>query len=287
VLIADPARFDGVEAIGVDEHCWRHTRKGDKWVTVVIDLTRLRDRTGTARLLDMVEGRSKKVFKTWLEARPRTRRDKVEVVAMDGFAGFKTAAAETLPDAVEVMDPFHVVQLAGDALDRCRQRVQQETLGRRGRRGDPLFNARKTLHTGDDLLKDKQRERLTRLFTDPAHAAIEATWGIYQRLVAAYRDEDKTAGKKKLAAVIESVATGVPAALTELVTLGHTLKRRAGDILAYPDQPGSSNGPTEAINARLEHLRGIALGFQNLTHYITRSLLETGGLRPKPHPQFG
>ncbi len=48
---------------------------------------------------------------------------------MDGFTGFKTAAAEQLPDAVAVMDPFHVVALAGDALDRCRQRVQQDTCG--------------------------------------------------------------------------------------------------------------------------------------------------------------
>ena len=66
VLIGDPNRLDGVAVIGVDEHCWRHTR------------------------------------------------------------GFKTAAAETVPDAVAVMDPFHVVALAGDALERCRQRVQQQ-----------------------------------------------------------------------------------------------------------------------------------------------------------------
>jgi transposase len=46
----------------------------------------------------------------------------VEVVAIDGFTGFKTATAEELPDAVAVMDPFHVVSLAGDALDRCRRR---------------------------------------------------------------------------------------------------------------------------------------------------------------------
>jgi len=42
--------------IGVDEHCWRHTGRGDKYVTVIIDLTPIRDGTGPARLLDMVEG---------------------------------------------------------------------------------------------------------------------------------------------------------------------------------------------------------------------------------------
>jgi transposase len=107
--------------IGVDEHCWRHTRRGDKYVTVIIDLTPIRDGTGPARLLDMVEGRSKQVFKTWLGERDTPWRDGVEVVAMDGFTGFKTATSEELPDAVAVMDPFHVVRLAGDALDQCRR----------------------------------------------------------------------------------------------------------------------------------------------------------------------
>ena len=68
---------------------WRHTRRGDKYVTVITDLTPVRDGTGPARLLDMVEGRSKKVFKTWLEDRPAAWKDKIEVVAMDGFTGFK------------------------------------------------------------------------------------------------------------------------------------------------------------------------------------------------------
>ena len=84
--------------------------------------------------------------------------------------------------------------------------------------------------------------------------------------------------------LIESLTEGVPRALTELVTLGRTLTTRAADVLAYFDRPGTSNGPTEAINSRLEHLRGSALGFRNLTNYIARSLLESGGFRPRLHP---
>lgn len=71
VLIDDPHRFDGVKVIGVDEHVWRHTRHGDKYVTVIIDLTPIRNNTGPSRLLDMVEGRSKQVFATWLQERPQ------------------------------------------------------------------------------------------------------------------------------------------------------------------------------------------------------------------------
>jgi len=76
-------------------------------------------------------------------------------------------------------------------------------------------------------------------------------------------------------------------ALKEVRRLGRTLKRRAADVLAYFDRPGTSNGPTEAINGRLEHLRGSALGFRNLTNYIARALLETGGFRPRLHPHSG
>ena len=116
VLIDDPDRFDGVTAVGVDEHVWRHTRRGDKYVTVIIDLTGIRDGTGPARLLDMAPGRSKQAFKTWLSEREQSWRDAVEVVAMDGFARFKTATTEELPDAVAVMDPFHVVRVRHEAL---------------------------------------------------------------------------------------------------------------------------------------------------------------------------
>ena len=250
-LIDDPARFDGVTTIGVDEHVWRHTRKGDKYVTVIIDLTPNRNKTGPARLLDMVEGRSKAVFKDWLAGRPKEWSK----------------------------------QIAGDGLDRCRQRVQQATLGHRGRAGDPLYKARRTLHTGGGLLTDKQRDRLTALFAAEQHVEVEATWGIYQRVIAAYRDPDKDKGKQMMQAVIDAVTTGVPAALVEIHKLGRTLKQRAADILAFFDRPGTSNGPTEAINGRLEHLRGTALGFRNLTNYIARSLLEAGGFRPHLHPR--
>jgi transposase len=284
VLIADPNRFDRVTVIGVDEHVWRHTRRGDKYVTVIIDLTGIRDGTGPARLLDMVEGRSKQAFKTWLAERPQAWRDAVEVVAMDGFTGFKTAAAEELPTAVAVMDPFHVVRLAGEALDQCRRRVQLATCGHRGYKGDPLYSARRTLHTGAGLLTDKQTERLEALFAVDAHEEVEVTWGVYQQMIAAYREPDRAAGRELMRSLIESLSLSVPSVLTEIATLGRTLKRRSADVLAYFERPGTSNGPTEAINGRLEHLRGSALGFRNLTNYIARSLLETGGFRPQLHP---
>jgi transposase len=118
------------------------------------------------------------------------------------------------------------------------------------------------------------------------HVEVEATWGVYQQMIAAYRHPDRARGRQLMTELIERIATGVPAALVELRTLGRTLKKRAADVLAYFDRPHTSNGPTEAINGRLEHLRGSALGFRNLTNYVARSLLEAGGFRPRLHPRL-
>ncbi len=201
--------------------------------------TPVRDGTGPARLLDIVEGRSKQAFKAWLAERDEAFRGAVEVDAMDGFTGFKD---------------------------------------------DPLYKSRRTLHTGADLLTDKQADRLRALLADDAHVEVEASWGVYQRMIAAYRHEDHRQGRDLMVNLIDSITSGVPKALVETTTLGRTLKKRAADVLAYFDRPGTSNGPMEAINGRLEHLRGSALGFRNLTNYIARSLLKTSGFRPQLHP---
>ena len=101
-------------------------------------------------------------------------------------------------------------------------------------------------------------------------------------MIAAYREPNHARGRELMRADRLSQPCR-PSALTEVITLGRTLMKRAEDVLAYFDRPGTSNGPTEAINGRLEHLRGSALGFRNLTNYIARSLLETGGFRPRLH----
>ena len=168
------------------------------------------------------------------------------------------------------MDPFHVVSLTGDKLDQRRRRIQRAITGQRGRAGDRLYRARRTLHTGAGLLTDAQTERLETLFADDRHAAVQAAWGVYQRLIQAYRAEEAGLGKYLMQRLIDSLRQAVPDGLEEIQTLARTLTERASDILAYFDRPGTSNGPTEAVNGRLEHLRGIALGFRNLTHHTLK-----------------
>ncbi|QQM67938.1 transposase [Actinomyces weissii] len=192
---------------------------------------------------------------------------------MDVFTGFKSAVTHVLPEVREVMDPFHVVALAGDKLDQCRRRLQRQTTGHRGRKDDPAYRARRLLHTGAGLLSDKAYRRLEHVFADEPHAAVEATWSVYHKIVSAYRAKASATGEVVMSKVIDTLSSGVPQALEELAEPDPTLNKRRTDILAYFDNPHTTGGPTEAINGRLEHLRGIALGFRNPNHYTTRSLI--------------
>lgn len=284
LVYSDPHHFDGIRILGVDEHVWKHTHRAGEssdYVTVLVDLTPVADGTGPARLVDMAPGRSADVLRRWLAKLPDAVRSGIQIVAMDGFTGYATAVGDTLPSARTVMDPFHVVHLAAEKLTRCRQRVQQDTTGRRGRRADPLYKNRKSLLTRRSLLNDKQKDRLDVLWAfDPDYVPLEVTWRVYQRIIDAYNASDARTGKRIMQGVMRSLRAGVPSGLRELAQLGRTLWRRRVDILAYFDV-GASNGPVEAINGRLEHLRGIALGFRNLKHYILRSLIHSGQLQDR------
>lgn len=140
------------------------------------------------------------------------------------------------------------------------------------------------MHTGGDLFTDKQKDLLTARCATEEHVEVEATQGIYQRMVDAYREPDRKAGRQLLVKLIDSLSRGVPKALENLTRLGRTLKQRADDVLAYLPGPAPATGPPRTINGRLEHLRGSARGFRDLNNYIARSLLQSGGSRPELHP---
>jgi transposase len=116
---------------------------------------------------------------------------------------------------------------------------------------------------------------LTRVLDADEHLAVKVAYVIYQKMIAAYADANRRRAKQAMSTLIDSIRRGVPAGLEEIAQLGHTLSRRRADVLAFFDHH-TSNGPTEAINGRLEALRRNALGFRNLTHYRTRSLLHSG-----------
>ena len=136
------ARFAGVQVLGVDEHVWHHQdrrRRGPRELTGIVDLTRGKEHP-TARWLGLVPGRSGTVHENWLAERGEDFRSGIQIATLDPFHGTaRTPSLGQLQDATSVLDAFHIVKLAGDALDEVRRRVQQDTTGHRGRKGDPLY----------------------------------------------------------------------------------------------------------------------------------------------------
>ncbi|WP_218851431.1 ISL3 family transposase [Nocardioides panaciterrulae] len=288
-MAVDPARFENVTSLGVDEHIWHHvsTRpikdggRGPKELTGMVDLSRDQEGRVRARLLDLVPGRSGKAYADWLEERGNAFRDGVKVAALDPFQGYKTAIDDKLEDAVAVVDAFHVVKLGTAAVDECRRRVQQETLGRRGRKGDPLYGIQKLLRAGAEKLTDKQWARFEKAIAarPDEHLQVWIAWSCAQQLRTAYRHPDPAEGRKIATKILDSFPT---CPVPEMARLGRTLKRWKEAFLAYFETGRSNNGGTEAINGLIELHRRVARGFRNRENYRLRMLLIGGGLS-HPH----
>lgn len=278
-ILSESDPYGAVTRIGVDEHVWRHGASGDRYVTVIVDLTPRADGR-PARLLDMVPGRSAQVLREWMQARGGEFTRRVGVVAMDAFAGWKQAVESVVPHAVEVIDPFHVVQLAAARVTKVRCRLQRDATGRRGVKGDRLYDCRRALLTSDEYLGARGRARLMTLFAIQTNHDLMLAHDAYQRVIHAYRCDDRRRGERMMRELIDDLTgPGRYKGCRELASLGRVLKRRMRDILALFRHPHSSNGPTEAINGRLETLRGNAMGFANTTSYIQRCLIHSSQLK--------
>lgn len=142
-LVDDPDRLAGVVGLGVDETAWLRATatRSTQYVTGIVDLSPGRP----ARLLDVVPGRSDRAYASWIGDREDSWRAGIGFAALDPFRGYATALRTELPHAVRVLDAFHVVRLGFQAVDEVRRRVQQQTLGHRGRTGDPLYGIRREL----------------------------------------------------------------------------------------------------------------------------------------------
>ena len=154
-LVDDPGRFGAVSALGLDETLFARVGpfRAQCWSTQIVDV-----RTG--QLLDVVAGRDSVEPCRWLASRSDAWRAGIEWATLDLSSTYRAVFDTMLPDAVQVADPYHVVQLGNRALDECRRRVQNDTLGHRGRRDDPLYRARRRLVMAAERLTDSGRERL-------------------------------------------------------------------------------------------------------------------------------
>jgi len=283
-MAADETRFAGVRALGVDEHIWHHVSvkaRGPKELTGMVGLTRDQHGRVHARLLDLVAGRSGKVYGDWLRERGPGFRSAVGVATLDPFHGYTNAIDEHLVDATAVVDAFHVVKLGTQAVDEVRRRVQQTTTGHLGRAGDPLYRIRTILRAGQEHLTDRQRARLAAAIeADPRHDGVFVAWQCAQQLRSIYHQPTPSAGRR----IAEKVLASFPGCpIPEIARLGRTLRQWRTQLLAYFTTGGASNGGTEAINGLIELHRRVARGFRNRTNYRLRMLLIGGGLS---HPNL-
>jgi len=277
--MSDPGRLTGVVTLGVDEHIWKPSHHGgDRAVTSMVDLTRDQAGRVRARLLDVVPGRSGTAYSRWLAAQPEGFTASVEHAALDPFRGYANAIASELPDAVAVLDAFHVVKLGTAVVDEVRRRVQQDTLGHRGHSGDPLYKIRGLLRHGIEHLSERQVARLdAALDVGDPDWEVTTAWGCYQRLRSIYHQRTPAAGTKIAEDVIATLHT---CPIPEVARLGRTLRAWRTQVLAYFDTDGVSNGGTEAINLIIEKTRRLAHGFRTFDHYRLRILLAASGNRP-------
>jgi transposase len=270
-IVDDPARLAGVTPVGVDETAFLRAtgQHPTLFATGIADLTPGRP----ARLLDVVPGRSGTVLAAWLTQRDERWKAAVTTASLDPFRGYAAALARQLPDAVRVLDPFHVTRLGLAAVDDVRRRVQQEQTGHRGQVGDPLDGVRRLLRRRADRLSDRAWQRLRDglVAGDPA-GAVTAAWSVAQDLMTCYATGDRAAAERVITA-----ARDCP--VPEVARLGRTLATWRAEFLAGFTHPEVSNGPTECLNLKIKNTKRVARGFRNFANYRLRLLLNHGHIR--------
>ena len=149
------------------------------------------------------------------------------------------------------------MRLGTQMLDEVRRRVQQDTLGHRGMKNDPLYKIRGLLRHGAEHLSDRQIAKLNTCLElgDPSYE-VTLAWHCYQQLRSAYATKGKD-GRR----IGENIIASFPSCpIPETARLGRTLRQWRAQVLAYFDTSGVSNGGTEAINLLIEKTRRLAHG---------------------------
>lgn len=268
-LIAADSRLELVTGLGVDEHTFQHANatRRTQMVTTFVDIDR-------GRLLDMAPGRSGAVVREWVQAQPFWFADQIKVATIDAFAGYAAAIRDTLPGAVLVVDHFHAIRLASEAVNDVRRRVQQTTTGHRGRKADPLYGIRRLLLMTWRNLNDKGWDRLRAgLAAGDPDGEIAAVWLARELLSDVYAANGLAHAKRRLIVFFQHAAN---AEVPELTRLAKTIDRWRDEVLAYHSTGGASNGPTEAVNLLIEKIRRIGHGYRNYDNYRRRLLLGCG-----------
>jgi Transposase len=166
-----------------------------------------------------------------------------------------------LGHATVVVDHFHAVRLANAVVDQVRRRVQQATLGHRGRKPGPLYRIRRLLLIAHEQLTGRGRVRLRAgLAAGDPSGEVAAAWQGKELLRAVYRAVGMPAARAALERFYHWAAgVGVP----ELSRLARTVRVWEFEVLAFHTTNGCSNGPTEAVNLLIKKVKRVGHGFRN------------------------
>jgi transposase len=222
----------------------------------------------------VVADRTRAAVGGWLHARPAAWLAQVATVALDPWRGYATALVAPLGHARVVVDHFHAIKLANTVVDQVRRRIQQATLGHRGRKPDPLYRIRKLLLTAAEQLTSRGRVRLRAgLAAGDPGGEVVAAWQGKELLRAVYAAGDVADARTALGR-FDRWSDGVGVA--ELSRLARTVRAWKAEILAFHATDGCSNGPTEAMNLLIKKVKRVGHGFRNFLNYRLRLLLHCG-----------
>lgn len=271
-------RLDGVTALGVDEHVWRHVGpQTPRVLTGMVDISRDDEGGVNARLLDVLPGRSGPVYRDWLKAQTPGFRAGIKHTTLDAFRGYKNAIDDQLSHTITILDAFHVVKLGIEAVDDTRRRVQQATTGHRGRKDEPLYKIRRLLTMGAEHLKQKTATKIdAKLKAGDPDWEVTIAWDCYQSLRRMYQAPTPVEGRARFEALVDKFSS---CPIPEVKRLLTTLQKWRIEILAYFATGGASNGTVEAVNNLIEKTRRVAHGFRNFENYRLRILAVASGAK--------
>ncbi len=277
-LVDDPDRIGVVSQLGIDETTYLSAKPTHPtiYATGLVDLQ--------ARvLIDMVEGNAAADLRRWTSGADPGWLQRIEVVATDLAESFRAGLSPHLAHARRVADPFHVVRAGNRCLDKVRRRVQNETLGHRGRKHDPLYRIRKLLVSGAERLDEGASNRmLLALRVGDPHDEVLGAWLAKESVRDVYLTDDPAVAATLLDKAIAGCAADE---VEEIRSLGNTLSSWRAEILAH-HVSGASNDPTEGLNLCVKRVKRCGHGFKRFEHYRLRVLLHAGGVtwpsRPRP-----
>jgi len=261
----DERRLTGLVAIGCDELSYR---RGQRYLTNVAD-------HHSGRIVWSSPGRNAETLQQFFELLDE-RKSSIRAVSIDMSGGYEKAVRAALPDAALCFDPFHVVALAGRAVDDVR-RAEWNAKGKsRTPEGKWLKNVRFALRKAPENLTDRQRVALAQL--QQTNAQLFRAYLLKEQLRQLYHLDDPADAELHLGAWL---AWASRSKLRPFVRLARTIRRYRDGILTAV-KCGLSNARLEGLHSKVRLLSHRSFGFHSAAPLIALIYLCCAGITINP-----